>query len=109
MPGQQEAFQGRQPIVDRLGELVGYDLLCRASGSAERACVDDEDAASLQVMSTLLHDLGAPAVLAGRQAFDNVGLQSLREALCTDLTISSRTLVPAHRSAQAAAQEAALA
>ena len=53
MPGQQEAFQGRQPIVDRLGELVGYDLLCRASGSAERACVDDEDAASLQVMSTI--------------------------------------------------------
>jgi EAL and modified HD-GYP domain-containing signal transduction protein len=79
MPGQPQAFLGRQPIVDRVGELVGYELLYRATGSADRACFDDEDAASLKVLSTLLHDLGAPAVLAGRQAFIKVGQRSLRE------------------------------
>jgi EAL and modified HD-GYP domain-containing signal transduction protein len=97
MPGQQQAFLGRQPIVDRLGELVGYELLYRATGTADRACFDDEDAASLQVLSTLLHDLGAPAVLAGRQAFVNVGLQSLREAGALVLLNPRRTVLELSR------------
>ncbi len=80
MTGQPHAFLGRQPIVDRHGELAGYELLYRARRTDDRACFDDEDSASLHVLSTLLHDLGAPQVLAGRQAFVNVGPGSLRDA-----------------------------
>ncbi len=59
MTGPSHAYLGRQPIVDRNGELVGYELLYRARGTDDRALFDDEDSASLHVLSTLLHDLGA--------------------------------------------------
>ena len=80
MPGSSHAFLGRQPIVDRRGELLGYELLYRASDTDDHARFDDEDSASLHVLSTLLHDLGAPQVLAGKLAFVNVGPGSLRDA-----------------------------
>ena len=73
MSGSREAFLGRQPIVGREGELIGYELLYRARATDDSARFDDEHSASLHVLSTLLHDLGAPQVLAGRQAFINVG------------------------------------
>jgi EAL and modified HD-GYP domain-containing signal transduction protein len=98
MPGQPQAFLGRQPIVDRAGELVGYELLYRARAADDRALFDDEDVASLQVLSTLLHDLGAPLVLAGRQAFVNVGPKSLREAGALVLLNPRRTVLELSRS-----------
>jgi EAL and modified HD-GYP domain-containing signal transduction protein len=93
MTGQPQAFLGRQPIVDRQGDLVGYELLYRARGTDDRACFEDEDSASLHVLSTLLHDLGAPQVLAGRQAFVNVGPGSLRDAGALVLLNPRRTVL----------------
>jgi len=97
MPGQPQAFLGRQPIVDRRGELVGYELLYRAAAHDESARFDDEDHASLHVLSTLLHDLGAPQVLAGRQAFINVGPQSLRDTGALVLLNPRRTVLELSR------------
>ncbi|HMS78881.1 MAG TPA: hypothetical protein PKC20_04985 [Burkholderiaceae bacterium] len=93
MTGPSHAYLGRQPIVDRNGELVGYELLYRARGTDDRALFDDEDSASLHVLSTLLHDLGAPQVLAGRQAFVNVGPGSLRDAGALVLLNPRRTVL----------------
>ena len=97
MPGETQAFLGRQPIVDRRGELLGYELLYRAAAHDDRARFDDEDSASLQVLSTLLHDLGAPQVLAGKQAFINVGPNSLRDTGALVLLNPRRTVLELSR------------
>lgn len=93
MTGPSQAFLGRQPIVDRGGDLVGYELLYRASGTDDRARFVDEDSASLQVLSTLLLELGPSQVLAGRQAFVNVGPGSLRDAGALVLLDPRRTVL----------------
>lgn len=97
MRGEPQAFLGRQPIVDRRGELLGYELLYRASAHDDRARFDDEDSASLQVLSTLLHDLGASQVLGGRQAFINVGPNSLRDTGALVLLNPRRTVLELSR------------
>ena len=97
MTGSQHAFLGRQPIVDADGGLVGYELLYRARATDDRARFDDEDSASLHVLSTLLHDLGAPQVLAGRLAFVNVGPGSLRDAGALVLLNPRRTVLELSR------------
>jgi len=79
MSEQPQAFLGRQPIIDRDGRLMGYELLYRTSGADDRARFNDEDSASLSVMSTLLHDLGHAQVLAGRTAFVNIGAGALHQ------------------------------
>jgi c-di-GMP phosphodiesterase len=93
MSGPSQAYLGRQPIVGREGELLGYELLYRARATDDRACFDNEHSASLHVLSTLLHDLGAPQVLAGRQAFINVGAESLRDAGALVLLNPRRTVL----------------
>ena len=93
MHGPAKAFLGRRPIVDRQGDLYGYELLYRASGSDDRARFDDEDSASLNVLSTLLHELGATLVLAGRRAFVNVGPRSLHETGALVLLNPRRTVL----------------
>ena len=53
------AFLGRQPILDRNQQLVGYELLYRADATASEALVTDDGYASLVVVASLLQDLGA--------------------------------------------------
>jgi len=79
MSEQPQAFLGRQPIIDRAGRLMGYELLYRTLGAEDKACFQDEDSASLSVLSTLLHDLGHAQVLAGRIAFINIGAGALHQ------------------------------
>ncbi|HYF59044.1 MAG TPA: hypothetical protein VEA81_08815 [Burkholderiaceae bacterium] len=93
MPDLARAFLARQPIVDRQGSLAGYELLYRGAGDDRRARFEDEDTASLHVLSTLLHDLGAAQVLADRLAFVNVGPRSLREAGALVLLNPRRTVL----------------
>lgn len=93
MSGSTKAFLGRQPIADRNGGLLGYELLYRAQATDERACFDDEDAASLNVLSTLLHELGPEQVLAGRTAFVNVGPGALGDAGALALLNPRRTVL----------------
>lgn len=93
MSGHDQAFIGRQPIVDREGGLLGYELLYRAGANDERANFEDAHVASLNVLSTLLHDLGAPLVLAGRQAFINVDPGSLSDTGALVLLNPRRTVL----------------
>ncbi len=78
MTGPTQAFLGRQPILDRGGELMGYELLYRASAAENVARFDNEDEASLEVLGTLLGDLGASQVLAGKQAVQTSPLMVCR-------------------------------
>jgi EAL and modified HD-GYP domain-containing signal transduction protein len=80
MFGHQYGFLGRQPIADRSGDVLGYELLFRAHAEDQQAQFLDEDSASLLVVSTLLNDLGDLQVLGGKLAFVNIGPQSLNES-----------------------------
>jgi EAL and modified HD-GYP domain-containing signal transduction protein len=71
------AFLGRQPILDRNQQLIGYELLYRADAAATAALVTDDDFASLVVVASLLQDLGAEQVLGGKMGFINVGPDTL--------------------------------
>ena len=97
MAGPTQAFLGRQPILDRGGELMGYELLYRASAAENVARFDNEDEASLEVLGTLLGDLGASQVLAGKQAFINVGPGSLRDTAALGLMNPRRTVLELSR------------
>ncbi len=50
MSEESQIFIGRQPILNRDGHVVAYELLFRASASADSAVFDQQSAASLQVI-----------------------------------------------------------
>ena len=76
-PVDRSAYLGRQPILDRNHQLVGYELLYRADAVATEAQVTHHGQASLVVISSLLQELGADQVLGGKTAFINVGPEML--------------------------------
>jgi EAL and modified HD-GYP domain-containing signal transduction protein len=71
------AYLGRQPILDRNQQLIGYELLYRADAAATDALVTDEHYASVVVVASLLQDLGIEQVLGGKVGFINVGPETL--------------------------------
>jgi EAL and modified HD-GYP domain-containing signal transduction protein len=73
------AFIGRQPILDRNQQLVGYELLYRADAEATEALFTDGEYASLMVIASMLQEIGAAQVLGGKLGFVNVGPGSLGE------------------------------
>ena len=71
------AYIGRQPILDRNQQLVGYELLFREDGQVSAAGFSDAIHASLVVIAALLQDVGADQVLGGKMGFINVAPQSI--------------------------------
>jgi EAL and modified HD-GYP domain-containing signal transduction protein len=74
---ERSAYLGRQPILDRNQQLIGYELLYRADSVVTEANITDDGQASLVVISSLLQELGADQVLGGKIAFINVGPSTL--------------------------------
>jgi EAL and modified HD-GYP domain-containing signal transduction protein len=68
---------GRQPIVDRSGALVAYELLFRG-GFANTATVVDDGSATERVILNALAQFGVAATLGTHRGFLNVGRASLR-------------------------------
>jgi c-di-GMP-related signal transduction protein len=66
----QEIFLGRQPILDRKGNVAAYELLFR-SGQANRAGVVDDRAATATVINHAFANLGLEAVLGEFRGFIN--------------------------------------
>ena len=71
------AFLGRQPILDRNQQLIGYELLYRSDALATAALVTDSNFASVVVVAAMLQDLGAEQVLGGKIGFLNIGPETL--------------------------------
>jgi EAL and modified HD-GYP domain-containing signal transduction protein len=67
-----DTFLARQPIVDGKHNLIGYELLFRASSTASAADIDDSYRAGLNVMTTTLFDMGTDWLLKGKMAFINM-------------------------------------
>ncbi len=72
-----QAFLARQPIVDATGEMLGYELLFRHAESADKALIDSELDAGIQVIANTLFDMGTHWLLEGKLAFINMGPETL--------------------------------
>lgn len=76
----EEIFVGRQPILDRDGRLVAYELLFRSS-QRNSADITDDMAATASVVSHVFSQFGVEAALGPHQGFINVD----RHLLMTEL------------------------
>lgn len=89
-PVQEKFFLGRQPILDRNQEIIGYELLFRA---AERNMAEFEShsVACTSVIASALASFGIEEVLGGKLGFINIPLDVLLsemlQVLPTDKTV----------------------
>jgi EAL and modified HD-GYP domain-containing signal transduction protein len=61
----------RQPILDKGGQVFGYELLYRGA-PGDTTCVVKSDLASASVITSAMLDLGLDTLTGGRRAFLNV-------------------------------------
>jgi EAL and modified HD-GYP domain-containing signal transduction protein len=64
-------FLGRQPILDRNGDIYAYELLFR-SGNVNAANIVDDHHATIQVITRAFGELGIQAVAGDAQGFINL-------------------------------------
>lgn len=74
---QEEAFIGRQPILDKDQTIMGYELLFRHSAEAQNAVIEDNLRACSRVLVNTLNDIGAQWLLGDKYAFINVNEEML--------------------------------
>lgn len=64
-------FLGRQPILDRAGNVVAYELLFRSSAE-NSARIEDERHATVQVIARAFGELGIASVIGEHLGFINL-------------------------------------
>ena len=69
---QDQAYIGRQPIVDRQQHIVGYELLFRHSAAATAAHVVNDLQAGANVLINTLSNIGADLIMGDKLAFINM-------------------------------------
>lgn len=74
---QEKYFLGRQPILDRNQQIIGFELLFRSAESINRANISDSFQASASVIINALADFGTSEVLGRYKGFFNVDLEML--------------------------------
>lgn len=74
---QDQAFIGRQPILDARQQIIGYELLFRHSATAQGALIEDDLKACARVLVNTLSDMGAQWLLGDKLAFINVNAEML--------------------------------
>lgn len=84
-------FLGRQPILDRNQEIVGYELLFRAA-DVDRAVFDSYSHASASVITHALASFGINEVLGGKFGFINVHLGLLLSEMLELLPVGQTVL-----------------
>lgn len=67
-----QAFIGRQPILNAKQQIIAYELFFRHSADANDAVVEDDLKASARVLVNTLNDMGAKWLLGDKLAFINV-------------------------------------
>lgn len=68
---------GRQPILDRKGDLIAYELLFRNSGQTNSAQVTDDFLATAHVIQNTFTQFGLDQVLGDRLGFINLNADLL--------------------------------
>lgn len=74
---QEKYFLGRQPILDREQQLIGFELLFRSAESLLSANISDSFQASASVIFDALTNFGTREVLGRHKGFFNVNLDML--------------------------------
>lgn len=69
---EQQAYIGRQPILDAKQHIIGYELLFRHNAEAESAEIDDDLKALTSVLTNTIGDMDIQWLLGNRLAFINV-------------------------------------
>jgi EAL and modified HD-GYP domain-containing signal transduction protein len=82
---------GRQPILDRSGTTVAYELLFR-SGEANAATIPDNRTATARVISHAFGELGLASVLGDRRGFINFDAELLTSDV-VELLPPDRTVI----------------
>lgn len=75
---------GRQPILNRMEEIVAYELLFRSPRSVSSAAIDDATRASAIVMVNALTGIGGDRILSGQHGYINVEADLLMDE-CIEL------------------------
>lgn len=88
----EEAFIGRQPILDKDQAIMGYELLFRHSAEAENAVIVDDLKACSRVLVNTLNDMGSQWLLGDKFAFINVNEEMLMGELI-ELLPPKRTIL----------------
>lgn len=78
---QDQAFIGRQPILDQKQQIMGYELLFRHNAAAVGAVIEDDLKACARVLVNTLSDMGAQWLLGDKLAFINVNEEMLHSDL----------------------------
>ncbi len=65
-------YIGRQPILDRDGKCVSYELLYRHNHSASGAVFSDNVQATTRVIINLIHNIGLSSIIGNRVGYINV-------------------------------------
>lgn len=84
-------YLGRQPILDRSQEIVGYELLFRSAGR-DFAEFDSYSQASASVITNALSAFGIQEVLGGKLGFINVHLDLLLSEMLELLPVEQSVL-----------------
>lgn len=84
-------FLGRQPILDRIQEIVGYELLFR-SADMDHAVFESYSYASSNVITHALSSFGMHEVLGGKFGFINVHLGLLLSEMLELLPVGQTVL-----------------
>jgi EAL and modified HD-GYP domain-containing signal transduction protein len=85
MRSQSNIVLGRQPILDRAGRLVAYELLFRAAADQTEAVIDDNALATASVVTRAFRQIGIQTVVGGCRAFVNVDAETLLSGLVETL------------------------
>lgn len=84
-------FLGRQPILDRNQEIIGYELLFRAA-DVDRAVFESYSHASASVINHALSSFGMHDILGGKLGFINVHLNLLLSEMLELLPVDHTVL-----------------
>lgn len=85
MRSQSNIFLGRQPIVDRAGRVVAYELLFRAAAGQTEVHIEDNALATASVVTRAFRQIGIQTVVGGCRAFVNVDAEMLLGGLVETL------------------------
>ena len=66
-----ETFIGRQPILNRDGKCIAYELLYRSKGDKE-AIFEDDTRATTRVIINLVHNMGVSSIIGDKMGYINV-------------------------------------
>ncbi|MHC6178806.1 EAL and HDOD domain-containing protein [Clostridium sp. JNZ X4-2] len=64
-------FLARQPILDKLGEILGYEILFRDNNMDNKYELNDGDEATIKVMQNILINIGMNKIVGNKRAFIN--------------------------------------